>query len=285
MIFFVYIFIIVGIYLVDLSALKFKKPKLLCFNDASSGQKLYNNLLTLAQSKTIDQAKDDYKFFNSLIRLVLESSRDLGTPLLPIVAKLKKALLLDIKIEEQIKNLFQNSMLTFLFSMLITWGFLKYSGSMLGLSLALSQILFMAFWQIIGLLTFPILLKKIVNTKLKIYDQFFEKIYIFDLCHMAGISSLEILRKCKFQDLKIKKSDKLAVYLDRLSILVDAKQRFGTQISNDLELLVDELWGSYQADCEALKGFVTIIKFGWLCLFFLSTYLLSLYQIFAGMID
>lgn len=293
MIIFVYIFIIVGIFTIDFTWLSTylhsftarNRSILTSSNSSSHGRLLYNELLILAQSKSLKSGTPEYKFFNGLINLILESSRNLGTPLIPIIGKLKKALLQDVKIENEIEKFLKNSLLTFFISVAITWGFLKYSSSMLKLELDLFTVVALIFWQLLGILSFPILFKKLVKAKLEIYNLFFEKIYIFDLCHMAGISSLEILKKCRFQDLNIKKGHRLSIYLDRLSILVDAKQRYGTQISHDLELLVDELWSHYQGDCEALKTNVTVVKFIWLCIFFLSTYLLSLYQIFAGMID
>jgi len=253
-------------------------------DNISIGNELFNKLLTINQTRVLPDC-GNYKFYNDVILQVIESSKNMGTPLIPLVNKLKRALLSDIKVEKEIKKLKTGAILSFVFSMVVTWLFIFYCKKMLSLKIELTTVALLFVWQLIGLASFGVFYGVLLRKTLSCYENFFSKIYLFDLCHMAGLSVSDLIKKVNFQSLNIVKGHKLAIYLERLSLLIDSKQRLGIQIGADIELLVDELWGSYQHECEALKVKVTILKFIWLCVFFLSTYLISLYSILGKMIS
>ncbi|EQC46598.1 hypothetical protein [Bacteriovorax sp. Seq25_V] len=281
MIFLYYVIIVVFIFSINSTKLNFK---LKLPDNIDAGNQLFNKLLSLNQTRVLPKCAE-YKFYNGVILQVIESSKTMGTPLIPIVNKLKKALLNDIKIEKEIRKLKSGAILSFIFSMVITWLFIFYCVEMLNLKTDMTTIVLLFIWQIFGLVTFGGAYKILLRKTLSCYESFFSKIYLFDLSHMAGLSVSELIKKVNFQSLNIQKGHKLSVYLERLSLLIDSKQRLGIKIGDDIELLVDELWGSYQHECEALKTKVTIMKFIWLCIFFLSTYLISLYTVLGKMIN
>lgn len=253
------------------------------FQEIKNGQELFSQIVSFnPMNNKIEFCA--YKFYDNLLFRVISSSKSLGTPIIPIFAKIKKAILSDIKVEKEIVKLKINSQMMFIGAGVLTWLFSFFSMKMLNLSLPFFEMGLLFIWQILGFITFPWVLNIFIKLKLKNYKELIEKIYIFDLSLMAQMPMLEVLKQANFSSLKLKESHRLYFYLQRLLNLVELRQRSGQQINSDIELLIEDIWSTYQMDCEALKTQVSIIKFVWMSLFYLSTYLLSLYFILGRLI-
>lgn len=251
------------------------------------GNFLYNDILKFAQLGQKVKLTP-YKFFDSLVMSIHKLSLEFGAPLRAPLDYLRGALLKDIRNEKELQSMAYSSYATFVAAGIITWGFYFYANSLFGLSFKQSINYFslgVLIWQATGFFTFRIIFVKLRKKSLGEFDFIFLSIYSLSLYTKVGVPINDIVKYSRlneFYDLKYKGLD---YFKDRIITLIDMRQSFGREINDDLALLIDELWHFY-GDCfSKLKKRMKVIKFIWLCIYFLSTYLISIYQVLHSLMD
>jgi hypothetical protein len=244
------------------------------------GQTLYNEIIGIRSS---EKSLSEYKFFDELIYEVLESSKRFGTPKDNAIFSIKKALMKDIQSEKKLTKLYSSSILTFLAASLITWVFSYYSSMALGRQLSFSFIIIAISWQLTGLVLFFFIYKKLNENTLRPFDRVFKSFYLLNLFIEISLPVGEILKTSKVSAIFVSKIKGIETLKERIVSLVEVREKQGANVKQDFRSLVEELWLLYDEHCHKLEKKVTILKFLWLCVFFFSVYLASIFNILGAM--
>jgi hypothetical protein len=243
------------------------------------GQKLYNGLI-LHQS--VPQKLDSYKFYDSLVYEIDECSRRFGTPRNGPLLTVKKALVKDLEYDKKIYKIFSSALLTFLAAALITWMFSTYANQALRTKMSYSYILMALSWQIIGVSSFALILSRLRDRLMNRFGGLFQSFYMISLFSEVGMPIETLLSSSKVDTLYSAKLKGLDALKERLKSLVHAQQSHGLPIKEELTQLIDELWLLYGEYCQKLEKQVLLLKFIWLCVFFFSLYLASIFNIIGS---
>ena len=219
-----------------------------------------------------------YKFYDCLYIRINDAARKLGAQLIKPMAIIKKSLLQDLAFEKKIQDFYFQTNFQFLIMMAICWFFTFYSSQLLGIKPKLWTQIVLLIWQVIGILSFSLIFK----SKRDRIQRSFSPVYLNFLSYQSLLSvSLPIasIRKiCDFNALSNVDYAGIDFYLRRFFNLVKLREKFGRATEEDLDLLLDDINRFYEVCLEKLLRQLNVLKFIWLCVFFLSTYLASVYS-------
>ncbi len=219
-----------------------------------------------------------YKFYDRLFLRVNEAAKKLGAQLIKPMSIIKKSLLQDLAYEKKIQDFYIQTNFQFLIMMTICWLFTLYSSHLLGVRQKVWVQIALLIWQVAGVLSFSLIFK----AKRDHIQRCFSPIYLNFLSYQSLLSvSLPIasIRKlCDFNALSRVRYKGIDFYLRRFFSLVTLREKYGKSTEEDLDLLLGDINGFYEVSLEKLLRQLNVLKFVWLCVFFLSTYLASVYS-------
>ena len=243
----------------------------------SVGQELYN--ATLA-GRHLDY-ENHYKFFNELLFEVENMAKRFGAPRKWALFSLKQGMKRDLDQERKIKSSFASALLTFSASAFVTWSFTFFTLSAMKIGLSYSFITLSITWQLIGVMVFILLFNKMKQRLLEKFYQLFRSSYKLAILSQVSISTDELISMSDVNKALGNQQTDISHLQDRILILIEQRRLQGQSIKDDLMQTIDEIWMFYAQRCEVLHKHVTILKFIVLCVFFFSTYLISIFNVLA----
>lgn len=246
------------------------------------GQRLYTRLLMSDQLRDMSGVPQ-YKFYNDLIFDVISHSNEYGTPLDGPMDTLKRALTNDLKAEKKNSQLIFSALGNFVAAAVVTWLFCLYATNALGNKLPTVFMVVMLAWHVLGVTSFLYAINRQKENTLCKFNQLFLYIYKFKLLCQSGVCVNEAIARSEIIEIFKLSISGLEYYHSRLEKIIENRIRRGEPIDRELTLFQEEIWSLYENRCERLKVHVTVMKFVWLCVFFLTSYLAVVYIVLNGM--
>lgn len=247
------------------------------YDTKSRGKCLYEALLhTNGTSNALDLPQ--YKFYTSIVFMILTTSKKLGSSLHYPLSIIKKSLLKDIEFQTKLQGFIGETYSQFIVMMLICWGFTIYSGSMLNLEFDILLSLALFLWQLVGLISFYFIYRKETLNLEKSINPLYTNFLMYQALLNVSMPISQIKMNCDFNSLVNVKLRGADFYISRFFKLVEIREKYGKETGQEMELLLEDLNGFYDSTLAKCLKKMTVFKFIWLCVFYLSSYLISVYS-------
>lgn len=222
----------------------------------------------------------DYKFYTELVVMLLEIQRQVGGRIKNVFIELKSNLHRDLNFERKIRNEMRAAYLQFLMVSLTTWGFIFFAQHLMQLPLSLSIGLTIFFLQILGLLFFKLISKKIYQSLFAKFGSNLKPIYFFTLMIDAGIPLNRAEVDSKIWSSNLFELHEFEWEAQCLKKVIIRLREQGISPLADLAELINGLWEKQGEVMETFIKKLGVLKFSVLVCFYLSAYFLYLVAIF-----
>jgi len=240
------------------------------------GERLYSQIMFIRPDLCIKDLPE-YKFFKDLILETLELAKMYGAPFKKPIDLIKISLLKDLERQRKSSSLKFSAVANFFMASIITWLFAFYTAAVLSLELSTWIITLMGLWQIIGFLTYLILVSKLESKLLAPFDRVFNCLYTIQSLSHVGLCVNEVISKSSLVSLYDIQVKKLQNHLSRLEYILEERKVQGSSILNELQIFIEQTWELFEHQAKLLEKLMVVIKFLWLCIFFFSTYLVVVF--------
>ena len=235
----------------------------------------------LAQGqKTMSQELPRFKFYTGLLMDLFEAHRKLGVSLKLILPELRSNLLKELQFEKKILSLAMGGNAQFITLSLITWGFIIFSSTLVGIPYNFFIITLIAAIQIAGTVFFNIFFVRLKDRNLKPFSHALEDLYHFTGMVEIGRPVNQVLTETRLLTGVLVEHRKFQTLRERLFDLVNRWKESGLSPKADLQEMTREIWYEKERSYEAFIKQLELLKFCVLAFFFLPAYFLHLLSIF-----
>lgn len=253
--------------------------KFIYFNKLAKGQELLAQIQTLLyhqQGKlpSADLALPQYKFYTEVLFALLDYSRHWGGGMLDSLRQLQWGVRQELKADRQLRSSFISGFLQFATTAAITWFFSLATGHWTGISLKIEWCVLIAFLQSMGILLYIFYYSWAQKFYLKEYWSFLAIVYQLRSGCNAGLSARRVIELVGEERAISFKQGPLKMLHVRLQTLLYQYTQLGQGISEELGLLIEDLWHQYGEARIKLNQRSSGIKFLLLACFFLSAHLI-----------
>ena len=220
-----------------------------------------------------------YKFYSTILELLLTLNKKFGAPIKSRVKIIKRSLVKDIHLEKKLLAEIKGGLFQFILISFITWFFIYFVEKMLLLKLNQSVALLIIFLQISGLIIFLTAYNFIKKREYKDFDTIIKMITVMNVLLEVGLPQTKIVEYAGSNELSNLKKKNLISICDRFKLLIISWQKHGISIMDDLSILEEEI--SFVLDESGRLFFkkVEILKYTILTLFYLSAYFIYLFTL------
>lgn len=222
-------------------------------------------------------AAPSYKFFTSIVDNMLLMRKQYGIKIERICLELKKAVVKDLKQEKQLNDLMYGLLFQYVFCCLFSWFYLFYLYQTLEKPFYLSEHSFILCVHVFGLAFSYIINRLIYLYIFKAYHHYFQVCYSLRSFLSATMPISEAIKLSNFKTLKETKELKF-IYERLVNLIKVLKERGSYQVS-DFDLLIEELWDSYELSMQKYNRLLTGLKFLTLMLFIIPIFLYSTFNL------
>ncbi len=222
----------------------------------------------------------EYGFYSELIDSLLEKYRQLGLPLRDILRELKINLSKEIQFEMKCKAIAKNSYFQFVMMVLVTWGFILFTNSMIELSLDLSHYFVILFLQITGAFFFLKISKKLKTKHFKNFDSLIKKMYSFLTFIEVNSSQSKAIAESEILQLGQLVDERFLPCAYRLEEAIKKWKDLGLSPKTETQAVILEVWNLKEQTFQVFIRHYEGLKFSILAFFFLPAYFYYLYAIF-----
>lgn len=277
-------------YLLELSLILPKKLKshrknLPLIAEIDRGQELLANFskceaqISLG-AKILPDFLPKYKFYTELLEQLFFFNRNLGIKIKKFFPEIRKGLINDLQFEKKVLDEVMAAILQFLVIALTTWSFVFLSSLIAQISLSKSISLLMILLQIMGIVIFFFILKKIKKNMFVKFNKSIEELYLFNSFLEIGLPINEIISRSKICDGSIVSFKIFENLSDRVKKLIIRLKETGLSPRDEVQEIIGEIWHLQGEYFKKFTKIVQILKFSILIFFFLPAYFLYLYSIF-----
>ncbi len=253
--------------------------------EKSAGEELLQAIPELEASLSVGMKMSglklpEYKFFTSLIYILLENNRRLGIGLKNVLGELKQNLILDLQFEGKLLDHTLGANAQFLVIALTTWFFIFFSSQLADLPLDSFILLLIILVQLSGIFVFNFLLKLIKKRTFNKFNQAISRLYLFGGLSEIGLSFGQVLEESKVMASENWSHRLFLPCARRLSGLVARWKETGLSPVSGSREIIGELWHLKEVSFVRFLKHLDLLKFVILAGFFLPAYFLYLYSIF-----
>ncbi len=245
-------------------------------NELERGKFLYQFLLN-ANVFTDFSKLNHFRFYNDLLEKSVLFSKNYGASFRKPLHVIKRSLLKEIDIVRKSKTFQGQTNAQFFVMMMICWGFSFYSANLMGTKLNSSMLVALFLWQMIGFISFNHVFRLRNERMTSKYSLLFKNFITYQTLLEVSLPISEVKRLCHFSDLVSVEDKGLKFFIDRFFSLIKIREEQGRETAEDISFLLDDFRLFYEEALDGNLKFLTVLKFIWLVVFFLSTYLVSVY--------
>lgn len=224
-----------------------------------------------------------YKFYSSVINILLELSRKMGGTYQDSLAFLRKSLQSDRQFEKKIGDTTKGVYFQMAVMMILTWGFILSALQIVDISVDHKKLFFIFLWQIAGVGSLPLLLKFLRLKYFKNIGQLWKILLVLKSLSKVPLSRSEILSIAGVQDLKFINQTHLEGIVSKLKEVCHKTLKFGTPIDEELNYLMEELRFVERWHYELFEKRLMVIKLTLLSVFFLPSYLAFIFLLLGSL--
>lgn len=250
-----------------------KKPKF------SPGEELFSWLKKFNWDRRSQDSihLPQYKFFSSLVNLLLESSRRFGGHYKEAFLSVKESLNQDLQFEKKLKEFIWGSYFQKFCIFSMSWGFIFFAQTLTEVKLEIKVYLGILCWQILGLIILPLLIKLLRSHYFSGIGQLWLSLYVLKALATVSLARSEIFKLAKIGELDSIKHKNLESIVQKLQGCCELSLKQGGSYLNDVEELIVECKFIEKWHCELFEKRLNAVKLLILALFFLPSYLAFMY--------
>lgn len=255
-------------------------------NSMRNGEKMINALVEL-ESCSIIKIKNStltlpkYKFYTDLIYSILEFSTKYGSPLRNTSKNIRLGLTKDYQFERKILKEFLGGLTQFALITIIIWLFASAVQTVMKVEISISTKIIMSTLQLIGVLLFIFTGKVVRKKEFRGFANYFSSIYILRSLVEVGVPIKTAIELSKVGSTTIIRPSYFTHIKTRISRMIERVQKSGTPILSEIEETTNELWYLHDDSFEKYIKKISVLKFGVLALFYLSSYFVFVMELFT----
>lgn len=252
-------------------------------NELERAKRLYRFIL---KANVFSDFKDigKFKFYNDLLSTCVSISKNYGAPFGSSLNTVKASLIKEIEFTRKERGFTQQANLQFFLMSIISWAFVIFASKMFELELRFSSIVLILLWQICGIVSFNFITNKISGKRERTYSVIFKNFITYRSLLSVSLPILEVKKICQFSELSKLKGDELDFFIDRFFTLITLREKSGRKIKEDIDALIDDTRFYYEEVLAKSLNRLNILKFCWLVIFYLLSYLALIYSTVLRMI-
>jgi hypothetical protein len=233
--------------------------------------------------RDIDQHQiPEYKFFTDLINLLLEMSRRYGGQYKEALISVRESLGADIQFEKKLKEFIWASYFQKSCIFILSWGFIMLATSMTDIQLDFSVYIGIFSWQVMGLLLFPFICRKLKNYYFNGIGKVWLSLYVLRSLSSAGLARSEIFKLAKINELQSVKHKNLESLVGKLQDTCELSLKQGGSYLKEVEELSQECRFIEKWHLELFEKRLGAFKLAILGGFFLPSYLGFMYFLLSS---
>lgn len=256
---------------------------LIGLNELERAKRLYRMTL---KANVFSDFKDlgIFRFYNDLLSICVNISKNYGAPFGSSLNTVKASLIKEIEFTRKERDFTQQANLQFLLMSIISWGFAIFASQMFELELSISSVVLILLWQVCGVVSFNFITNKISGKRERTYSVIFKNFITYRSLLSVSLPILEVKKNCQFSELSKLKGDELDFFIDRFFTLISLREKNGRKIKDDIDALIDDTRFYYEEVLTKSLSRLNILKFCWLVIFYLLSYLALIYSTVLRMI-
>lgn len=224
----------------------------------------------------------NYKFFTDLINLLLEMSRRFGGQYKEALISVRESLSADIQFEKKLKEFIWGSYFQKSCIFILSWGFITLATSMTDIQLARGVYLGIFSWQVIGLILFPFICRKLKSYYFDGIGKIWLSLYVLRSLSSAGLARSEIFKLAKISELHSVKHKNLESLVGKLQDTCESSLKQGGSYLKEVEELSQECRFIEKWHLELFEKRLGAFKLAILGGFFLPSYLGFMYFLLSS---
>lgn len=233
--------------------------------------------------RDIDQHQiPEYKFFTDLINLLLEMSRRYGGQYKEALISVRESLGADIQFEKKLKEFIWGSYFQKSCILILSWGFILLATSMTNIQLDFSVYMGIFSWQVIGLILFPLICRKLKNYYFDGIGKVWLSLYVLRSLSSAGLARSEIFKLAKINELHSVKHQNLESLVGKIQDTCELSLKQGGSYLKEVEELSQECRFIEKWHLELFEKRLGAFKLAILGGFFLPSYLGFMYFLLSS---
>lgn len=257
----------------------------------NNGRLLLRSLMKISNRRisTCEVELPLYKIYTDLIYELLELKRRIGAEILNPLKELRVAISDDLKFEVMKKDISNGALVQFLILCLITWFFTLASSQMIGATMSIGITLSMIFLQVFGTALFLGVGRVLEKRLFAGAESGLFALYRLRIFSSVGISVSSAILKSninQFIETHINSSDE---YMQSIALRskesVERWKSEGTPISEELKLIVDELWFYVSEAQKRFRDRLSQLKLAAIFIGILPSYFLSIISLFQFLLN
>ncbi|WP_146037852.1 hypothetical protein [Halobacteriovorax sp. DA5] len=223
----------------------------------------------------------NYKFYDSLICEIAQIAKEFGAATSRTLAKMRHALSNDLQIEKKAAGTINETLFQFLMAMGLTFALNIFATNILGLATDYTFLVLALIYNLVGVLSFIMLIKKLKRKFLAPISKILNSYLIFKLMYDVGTPINQLIHRSSINSI-VDLDQALAKDLfRRLAALIEVKKHQGVDICEDLESIEINLWDDYRSENEVFLQRLKIFKFIWLVVFFFVPYVANFFRLIS----
>lgn len=227
----------------------------------------------------LHQELAQYKFYTSVLKSILEYSRNFGTSIVGPLQTIHQGVRKELRIDKQLRAIYAAGMLQFSLMTAVTWIFALVTYYSTGMAIGVSRALIIILWQGLGLALFTLYFRWFSDRWLLSYRQLIQQLYRLSSGISSGMAPKRVVDLAQLTPVEEEKNEVVLIIRKRLHQLLYHYTQLGQGISQDLQGLIIDLWDYYAEAQQQLNSKIGGIKFLIMAVFFLTSHLFFFFAI------
>ncbi len=223
-----------------------------------------------------------YKFYTDLILDLLRGIREYGGGF-DVLYALKGIISKELRFDRSLRGHFYGALVQFMAIAVITWGFALLTNKIAGVQVSFIKMLVILLLQGAGFICFISLFIRLQKREFGAFQKFIRALCTLRSLSKAGMSVQRTLEGISLDDLPQK--GELRPLVMRLERAIFSYSNLGVPMTDDLDLLMDDLWATLEYHQIRFSRFLAMLKFLVAAIFFFSSYLIYLLSLFSQFLN
>lgn len=246
-------------------------------------QELHSQLQELLIHPNVNLQKIElvsFKFYTSLVMLLIKYSREFGSPLTGAIKELMRAIRSEEKALIVVWQSFWGGVWQFVTVSAITWGFMFALKEIIQHDVSAVTYLKVGLLQILGVILYVMSFVFSYLRVMRGFDKMFNALYSIRSLLKAGLPLSMVLKKSDLHSTP--QHGHFSYIKQRLNYMTSQSLYQGGEVLEQLSEVIDDLWGIQEDYYKRFTKLLVFIKFSLLMIFFVPSYFLVTLDLISG---
>jgi hypothetical protein len=224
-----------------------------------------------------------YKFYTGLLYQMSDFRREFGSDFSEGLWSLRKGLQRDALLEKKLFDCKGQAFFQFLVVMLMSWGFIISAHHILEIEIHKKVCLLLLLVQTLGFFLYLLFEKRMLGKLLGFHCLFIESILVLNPLLKTGLSLRKVMARAQVERLNCELPRRFRPIAQQLTALLEKLKNSGEDISDPLQLLIDEVWFLQEGDLEKAQRYLQGLRLLIIPIFFLLGHFAYIFWVFGAL--